>query len=96
MVNLIYSASEDLTASLNPMVGDLLVAVSDNLVELVVSTHLYTRVNCPRLTRLQKVGIVALSEGEIRLVQSSMLGSVLCYSLLVGFFRDDTCLFFAD
>lgn len=83
LVDLIYSAREDLIVSLNPVVREVLVAVSDNLVELVVSTNRYTRVSCPRLTRLQKVGIVALTEGEIRIVQSGMLGSVLCYSLLV-------------
>ena len=32
-----------------------------------------------------KVGIVALTRDEIALVQRSMLGSTLCYALLVSF-----------
>lgn len=80
---LVHLACEDLSANLSPTLGRLLVAVSDNLVELVVSIT-------PRLLRLLdfsnlgKIGIVALCKGEIRIVQLSMIGSVLCYSLLVS------------
>lgn len=61
---LVLLACEDLSANLNETMGKLLVALSDNLVELVF-------------------GIVALCQGEIHLVQLSVIGSVLCYSLLI-------------
>ena len=79
---LVHLACEDLSASLNRTQGKILVAFSDNLVELVVS-------NDPAAIRRlgfidsAKVGIVALCKGEIYLVQLSVVGSVLCYSLLV-------------
>lgn len=61
---LVHLACEDLSANMNPTLGKLFVAFSDNLVELVVGT-------------------VALCKGEIYLVQVSVIGSVLCYSLLI-------------
>jgi hypothetical protein len=36
------------------------------------------------LSNFGKVGTVALYKGEIRIMQLSVMGSVLCYSLLVG------------
>lgn len=62
---LVHYACEDLSASLNHSLGRLLVAFSDDIVELMV-------------------GIVALSQGQTRLVQRNLMGSVLCYSLLVS------------
>lgn len=34
-----------------------------------------------------QLGVVALTQGEVLLVQRSMIGSVLCYSLLVSALR---------
>ena len=80
---LVHLACEELSANLHPTLGKLLVAFSDNIIELVVSdSHITTR---PLgFIDSAKVGIVALCKGEISLVQSSMIGSVLCYSLLVS------------
>ena len=80
---LVHLACEDLSATSNPTLGKLLIAFSDNLVELVVSD---TPTTLRRLCFIDsaKVGIVALCKGEIYLVQVSIIGSVLCYSLLVS------------
>lgn len=80
---LVHLVCEDLSTNMTPMLGKLLAAFSDNLVELVVSdAH---TVNRPLdFTDSPKVGTVALCKGEVRLVLLSMVGSVLCYSLLVS------------
>lgn len=79
---LVHSACEDLSANSNPALGRLLVAFSDNLVEFVVCVT-PTAIRPWVFIDSAKVGIVALCKGEIRLVQLSVIGSVLCYSLLV-------------
>ena len=82
---LIQSACEDISTYLHPAGGNLLVALSDNLVELVVSNTLTTKSRLD-LSDSGKVGIVALCKGDIRLALLSIIGSVLCYSLLVSAF----------
>ncbi|KAL6714319.1 Vacuolar calcium ion transporter [Lecanora helva] len=62
--SIIYQACESLSTNLDPIPGELLVTLADNLIELTV-------------------GIVGLAKGEIRLIQHMIMGSVLCYSLLV-------------
>lgn len=80
---LVHLACEDLSANLSQTQGKLLVAFSDNLVELVVSVP-STAMRLLGFIDSAKVGIVALCKGEIHLVQASAIGSVLCYSLLVS------------
>ena len=82
---LIQSACEDISTYLHPAGGKLLVAFSDNLVELVVSNKPTAKSRLD-FSDLGKVCIVALCKGQIRLAQLSIYGSVLCYSLLVSAF----------
>ena len=87
---LVLLACEDLSANLNETLGKLLVAFSDNLVELVVSKS-RTAIRPLGILDSAKVGTVSLCKGEIRLAQLSVLGSVLCYSLLVSDLRVTLC-----
>ena len=82
---LIQLACEDISTYLHPAGGKLLVAFSDNIVELVVSDTRTTKSRLD-LSDSGKVGIVALCKGDIRLALLSTIGSVLCYSLLVSAF----------
>lgn len=80
---------------MNPTLGKLFVAFSDNLVELVVGGT-PTAIRQLGFIDSAKVGTVALCKGEIYLVQVSVIGSVLCYSLLVSAlvvtpYRHDYC-----
>lgn len=87
---LVLLACEDLSASWSPGLGRFFVAFMNNLVELVVS-------ETPDVSRQlvfidsAQVGIVALCKGEIHLVRLSVIGSVLCYSLLVSNFILASC-----
>lgn len=80
---LVLLASDHLSANINPTLGKLLVTYSDNVVELVVSDK-STVIRPLGSIDSAKVGVVALCKGELRLVQLSIIGSVLCYSLLVS------------
>ena len=51
---LVHSACEDLSANLNPVMGKLLVAFSDNLIELVVS-NTTTAISLLRLLTLSRL-----------------------------------------
>jgi Ca2+:H+ antiporter len=73
-------ATEEISVKLGETLGGLLNATFGNAVELIVGV---IRIPCMSpLTHLQ-VSIVALRNGEIRIVQSSMLGSILSNILLV-------------
>ncbi|KAF2874315.1 vacuolar calcium ion transporter-like protein /H(+) exchanger [Massariosphaeria phaeospora] len=70
---LLSFATEELSAKLGQTLGGLLNATFGNAVELIVSAPAWART----------VSIVALNKNEIRIVQASMLGSILSNILLV-------------
>lgn len=86
-------ATEQLSKSVGPTLGGLLNATFGNAVELIVRVPggtIAQRTILPALVELAdtvssstKVSIVALNKGEIRIVQASMLGSILSNILLV-------------
>jgi Ca2+:H+ antiporter len=73
-------ATEEISAKLGETLGGLLNATFGNAVELIVRKFEHWQYIF--LTGVQ-VSIVALKQGEIRIVQSSMLGSILSNTLLV-------------
>jgi Ca2+:H+ antiporter len=73
-------ATEEISMKLGQTMGGLLNATFGNAVELIVCFGL--SVALPYANHVQ-VSIVALKNGEIRIVQSSMLGSILSNILLV-------------
>jgi Ca2+:H+ antiporter len=74
-------ATEEISIKLGQTLGGLLNASFGNAVELIVSP-ISLQIPAPLICRAQ-VSIVALRNGEIRIVQSSMLGSILSNMLLV-------------
>ena len=88
--SLAQSACEGFSLSLGPTSGKLLVAFSDNIIELVVSDAPTVLVWLGFIDSAE-VGVVALCKGEIYLVQVTMIGSVLCYSLLVSAPEEASC-----
>lgn len=77
---LLSFATEEISAKLGQTMGGLLNATFGNAVELIVRTPILFSIAA---NSTAKVSIVALKEGEIRIVQSSMLGSILSNVLLV-------------
>jgi Ca2+:H+ antiporter len=77
-------ATEEISMKLGETMGGLLNATFGNAVELIVSTDLITNL-CLKLQLLilVQVSIVALKDGQIEVVQASMLGSILSNLLLV-------------
>jgi Ca2+:H+ antiporter len=74
-------ATEEISVKLGQTMGGLLNATFGNAVELIVcwsSNSAYDSAN-----HVVQVSIVALKDGQIRIVQSSMLGSILSNILLV-------------
>ena len=80
LASLLSFATEELSVKLGQTLGGLLNATFGNAVELIVS--LYVMLPCTN-AKYAKVSIVALRNGQIRIVQSSMLGSILSNMLLV-------------
>ncbi|KAI4135993.1 MAG: hypothetical protein LQ347_000170 [Umbilicaria vellea] len=74
LASLLSFATEELSVKLGQTLGGLLNATFGNAVELIVRSS---------LAPSKKVSIVALKNGQIRIVQSSMLGSILSNILLV-------------
>lgn len=75
-------ATEEISVKLGETLGGLLNATFGNAVELIVRLQLrFDR--CFHQLILQQVSIVALRQGQIRIVQASMLGSILSNILLV-------------
>jgi len=79
---LLSFATEELSAKLGQTLGGLMNATFGNAVELIVSLR---NIQCaPAIANHAQVSIVALKQGEIRIVQASMLGSILSNILLVS------------
>lgn len=80
LASLLAFATEELAVPLGQTLGGLLNATFGNAVELIVS--LCSICTAQSLTTMQ-VSIIALRNNEIRIVQASMLGSILSNILLV-------------
>ena len=72
-------ATEEISVKLGQTMGGLLNATFGNAVELIVGLNALRLASANNL----QVSVVALRNGEIRIVQSSMLGSILSNILLV-------------
>jgi Ca2+:H+ antiporter len=85
LASLLSFATEELSVKLGETLGGLMNATFGNAVELIVSRYESTMVtNDADDGHFFQVSIVALRQGQIRIVQSSMLGSVLSNILLVS------------
>lgn len=82
LASLLSFATEELSVKLGQTLGGLLNATFGNAVELIVSVHCEDPSSYAHANAVQ-VSIVALKDGQIRIVQSSMLGSILSNLLLV-------------
>ena len=80
LASLLSFATEELAAKLGQTLGGLLNATFGNAVELIVIIPFQIIKLCLQDTQ---VSVVALKNNEIRIVQSSMLGSILSNILLV-------------
>lgn len=83
---LLSFATEELAKSVGQTVGGLINATFGNAVEMIVSAfseHLVLSVETNILV-IAQVGITAVRQGEINIVQSSMVGSILSGNLLVS------------
>src|SRR4051794_37884357 len=80
---LLSFATEELAKSVGQTVGGLINATFGNAVEMIVSVceHL---VLSGETNIIAQVGITAVRQGEINIVQSSMVGSILSGNLLVS------------
>lgn len=87
LASLLSFATEELAATMGQTLGGLMNATFGNAVELIVSILLFLSLhpferNKTNLVRC-KVSIIALKDDQIRVVQASMLGSILSNILLV-------------
>jgi Ca2+:H+ antiporter len=73
-------ATEEISVKLGQTMGGLLNATFGNAVELIVGLKALSTLSSANVLQ---VSVVALRNGEIRIVQSSMLGSILSNILLV-------------
>ena len=83
LASLLSFATEQLSAKCGQTLGGLLNATFGNAVELIVSSTTVTKKKPTTIANTEQVSIVALRENQIRIVQSSMLGSILSNILLV-------------
>ena len=83
---LLSFATEELAKSVGQTVGGLINATFGNAVEMIVSGWTFDPLLRWKLTLVTaQVGITAVRQGEISIVQSSMVGSILSGNLLVSF-----------
>ena len=77
----VNTACKDMSVHMNELVGRIFVAFSENAVELGVRNT-----SCKLLLQINNIQVstVALTRGEIVLLQRSILGSIMCYVLLVS------------
>ncbi|KAJ5111208.1 hypothetical protein N7532_001743 [Penicillium argentinense] len=81
---LLSFATEELAKSVGQLLGGLVNATFGNAVEMIVCLPFFAAsVYVQRLMWLLQVGITAVSRGEMNIVQSSMVGSILSGSLLI-------------
>jgi Ca2+:H+ antiporter len=82
---LLSFATEELAKSVGQTLGGLINATFGNAVEMIVSVseHL-DLIGETNILVIAQVGITAVRQGEINIVQSSMVGSILSGNLLVS------------
>lgn len=80
---LLSFATEELAKSVGQTLGGLINATFGNAVEMIVSAWIGLCVCVGKLMVTAQVGITAVRQGEINIVQSSMVGSILSGNLLV-------------
>ncbi|KAI5290923.1 hypothetical protein KEM54_000024 [Ascosphaera aggregata] len=85
LASLLGFATEELAAVMGETLGGLMNATFGNAVELIVSEAAArsSSTGYKKLTCWNQVSIIALKNNEIRIVQASMLGSILSNILLV-------------
>lgn len=86
LASILTFSTEQLAAEVGSVLGGLINATFGNAVEMIVSIPGPNMSLSPadNVRQLQQVGISALREGEIAIVQSSMIGSILSSILLVS------------
>lgn len=83
LASMLSFATEELAATMGQALGGLMNATFGNAVELIVWTETIPICCGYSLTLVGQVSIIALRDDQIRVVQASMLGSILSNILLV-------------
>ncbi|KAL3705242.1 Vacuolar membrane antiporter [Talaromyces marneffei ATCC 18224] len=83
LASLLSFATEELAATMGQTLGGLMNATFGNAVELIVRDEFTFQIVGDRANEHLQVSIIALKDNQIRVVQASMLGSILSNILLV-------------
>lgn len=89
LASLIAFSTRELSGSVGTFLGRLLKATLSNIFEVIVRNPLlilllYILASCANMLCPLKVGVVAVTRGQILIAQSTMFGSMLFDSLLVN------------